>query len=292
MKTLNLISSTCIAVLLVTPVFVKAQDFRSPYGGSGMNTNQPRTFLGMPIPQQWSGYRPAAINQYSGNGAYRSNNYNSPYSGQSANGQCGTGNCPNRRNVMGNCSTGNCSTGNCANGTCRNCNCPDGACANGLCASGQCPTCANGQCAGCVNGQCGSGQSANRNCPNGQCRLNQNPNARYNSGPNYGAQGDWSPRTTRSNSADPFRPAEYQNENNNWTQRPALRNPVNDLYPSRYNQSDLDLRRPYFNNQSGELNNSRSDDSSSAARDTRAPRPSDRSMFGAPADRVDGFTQI
>lgn len=267
MKTLNLVSAVCVAALLVTPVFVRAQDFRSPYGGAGTNAPQSRTFLGLPIPQQWSGNRPAATNQYSG---------------QFANGQCATGNCPNRRNA----------TGNLTSSTCRNCNCPNGACASGLCASGQCPTCANGQCAGCVNGRCGSGQSANGNCPNGQCRLNQNPTARRNSGSNDGAQGDWSPRATRPNPADPFRQAEYQNENDNWTQRPALRNPVNDLYPSRYNQSDLDLRRPYFNNQSGDLNNSRSGDSSSSARDTRAPLPTDRSMLGAPADRANGLARI
>ena len=287
MKTFNLVSMLCVAVVLASPAFVKAQDFRSPYGGPGTNANRSRSFLGLPIPQQWSGNRPAATNQYSGNGAYRSNSYNSQYSGQFANGQCATGNCPTGRYA-----TGNCTTGNCANGTCRNCNCPNGACASGLCASGRCETCAYGQCTGCINGQCGNGQSANANCPNGQCRLNQDPNARYNSGPGYGAQGDWSPRTTRSNSVDPFRRTEYQDGNDNWTQRPAMRNPVSDLYPSRYNQSDLDLRRPYFNNQSGELNDSRSGDSSSAARDTRAPRPSDRSMFGTPADRAHGLAQI
>lgn len=267
MKTLNLASTMCVAILLVAPVFVQAQDFRSPYGGPGTNTNQARSFLGLPIPQQWSGHRPAQSNQYSG---------------QFANGQCATGNCANLRNV----------TGNFTNGTCRNCNCPNGACASGLCASGQCSTCANGECAGCANGQCVSGQSVSGNCPNGQCRLNQNPNARYNSGPNYGAQRDWSPRTTRSNSADPFRRADYQNEDDNWTQRPALRNTVNDLLPSRYNQSDLDLRRPHFNNQSGKLNDSRSGNGSSAARNTRAPLPSNRSMFGAPVDRANGLAQI
>ena len=267
MKTFNLVSMMCVAILLVAPEFVQAQDFRSPYGGPGTNAKQPRSFLGLPMPQQWSGYRPARTNQYAG---------------QFTNGQCATGNFPNLRNA----------TGNFTNGTCRNCSCPNGACANGLCASGQCPTCANGQCAGCANGQCGSGQSAIGNCPNGQCRLNQNPMARYNSGPNYGAQGDWSPRTTRSNSADPFRRVDDQNENDNWTQRPALRDPVNDLYPSRYNQSDLDLRRPYFNNQSGELNNSRSGDRPSSARDTRAPLPSNRSMFGAPIDRAHGMARI
>ncbi len=267
MKTFNLVSTMCVAILLVAPGFVQAQDFRSPYGGSGARANQPRSFLGLPIPQQWSGNRPAATNQYSS---------------RFANGQCATGNCPNLRNA----------NGNSTNGTCRNCSCPNGACANGLCASGQCSTCANGQCAGCADGQCASGQSASGNCPNGQCRLNQNPNARFNSGPNYGTGGDWSPRTTRSNSADPFRRADYQNEDDNWTQRPALRNPVNDLYPSRYNQRDLDLRRPYFSNQSGALNDSRSGDRPSSARDTRAPLPSDRSLFGAPVDRALGMARI
>ena len=286
MKTLKVFSAVCVAILLSAPVFVQAQDFRSPYGAPGTNAGPSRTFLGLPIPQQWSGNRSSTTNQYSGNAAYRSKGYNESYAGQFANGQYPTGNRANGR-----CGTGNNTTGNCADGSCRNCNCPNGACASGLCVSGQCPTCADGECAGCANGQCGHGQNASRNCLGGQCPLNQNSNARYNSGRGDDAQGDWSPRTTRSNSADPFRGAE-SNENDNWTQRPALRNPVNDLYPSRYNQNDLDLRGPYFNNQSGERNDSRSGDNSSAARDTRAPRPSDRSMFGAPADRVQGLTQI
>ena len=236
MKTLNPVSAVCVAILLVAPAFVLAQDFRSPYGGSGTTANQSRSFFGLPIPQQWSGNRPASMNQYSGSGACRSQSSNSQYSAQFANGQCATGRCG--------------------------------------------------------SGRCSCGQSAGGNCPNGQCRLNQNPDAGYNSGPNYGAEGEWSPRTTRSNSADPFRQAESRNENENWTQRPALRNPVNDLYPSRYNQSDLDLRRPYFNNQSGEVKNSRSGDRSSAAHNTRAPFPTNRSMSGVPADRAYGLAQI
>jgi len=263
MKTLKFVSAVFLAILLAAPALVHAQDFRAPSGGSRATDTPPRTFLGLPIPQQWSGSRRAATNQYSGN---------------LSDGQCTTGNCQNRGNATGNCTTG----------TCRNCNCPNGACANGLCASGQCPTCANGQCVGCANGECGRGQSAGRNCVNGQCRVNQNPNARDNSG----AQGDWSPRTTRSNYADPFRGGDSQPENDKWTQRPALRNPVKALYPSSYSQSDLDLRRPYFNNQSGDLNKTQAGDRASAARDTHAPRPSDRSMFSAPADRVNGLAQI
>ena len=297
MKTLNLFSAMCVAILLAAPVFVQAQDVRSPFGASRTNAGPSRSFLGLPIPQQWSGNRPAATNQYSGNGVYRSNSNYGQYSafgsnGQYGSGQCETGNCPMGRSATGQFASGNCRNGNCTTGACNNCSCPAGACASGLCASGQCPTCVNGQCAGCANGQCRNGQSASGNCPGGQCPLNQNSNVRYNSGPSYGVQGDWSPRTTRSNVADPFRRADYQNGNDNWTQRPAVRNPVKDLYPSRYNQNDLDLRRPYFNNQSGELNDSRSNDSSSAARHIQTPRSSGRSMFSAPADRAHGLAQI
>lgn len=292
MKTLKLFSAVCVAILLVAPVFVQAQDFRSPYGAARTNAGPSRSFLGLPIPQQWSGIRPAAASRYSGNGVYRGSNYNNSSAGQFSNartssGQCATGNCRNGRYA-----DGNGMTGSCAAGTCRDCSCPNGACASGLCASGRCPACANGQCVGCASGQCGIGQSVNGNCPGGRCPLNQYSNSRYNSTPDFRAQDDWSPRASRSNTADPFRGAAYQGENNNWTQRPALRNPVSELYPSRYNQSDLDLRSPYFNNQSGELNKSRSGDRSSAANETRAPRPSDRSMFDAPAERADGFTQI
>ena len=47
MKTLNLVSAVCVAILLVAPAFVQAQDFRSPYGGPEANTNQARSFFGL-----------------------------------------------------------------------------------------------------------------------------------------------------------------------------------------------------------------------------------------------------
>ncbi|MEZ6035640.1 MAG: hypothetical protein R3C17_21285 [Planctomycetaceae bacterium] len=71
-----------------------------------------------------------------------------------------------------------------------------------------------------------------------------------------------------------------------------MKNPVNDLYHSRYNESDLNLRRQYFNDQSSELNSNQSARPSSAAIDVRAPRPSDRSMFTVPAERASGLAQI
>ena len=279
MKTLSFVLTLSIAIALAVPVFAQAQDYRS------QNAGPSRTFLGLPMPQQWNNTRPVSNGQYSNTGTYSHNSSYGKNPANCVNGQCATGNCP-----TGQITTGYRLGDRYATGTCVNCNCPDGACASGLCASGQCPSCANGQCVGCANGQCDGGRNLNGNCPNGQCRLNQNP--RYNPVGTYGAQGSWTPRTTRSNVSDPFRGATAPDDANNWTQRPALRNPVNDLYRSQYNQSDLDLRRPYFNNQSGELNDTRAGGNSSAARDIRAPRPSDRSMSGVPVDRAAGVAQI
>ena len=67
---------------------------------------------------------------------------------------------------------------------------------------------------------------------------------------------------------------------------------MNDLMPSRYNSNDLDLRRPYFNNQSGELINNRASESSAGTNNVRAPLPAKRSLIGAPADRAYGVAQI
>ena len=75
-------------------------------------------------------------------------------------------------------------------------------------------------------------------------------------------------------------------------QRSGVRNPVNDLMPSRYNSNDLDLRRPYFNEQSGELIKNRASELSSGTSHVRAPLPTKRSMIGAPADRAHGLAQI
>lgn len=237
-------------IVLSASSFVQAQNFRSPYAGAPMNAGAPRTFLGLPLPQQWTGTRPTSMNQYAGNGpTLNTGNFRQPS-------PCATGNCP-----TGNCSTGNCPAGNCANGQ-------------------------------CTTRRPVMGQTSNSNCANGQCGLNQYPAARSNSGRSYEAQGNWSPRTTRSNVADPFRGAEYENQNEQWMTRPGVRNPVEDLMPSRYNSNDLDLRRPYFNNQSGELMNDRTSQAFSGSNNLRAPLPAKRSLIGAPADRAHGLAQI
>ena len=254
MKTLSFVLTLSIAIAIAVPVCVQAQDYRSP------NAAPARTFLGLPIPQQWNNTRPVSNSQYSNTGTYSPNSSYGQNPANCANGRCGTGN-----STTGNCSTSNCPTGRVtsgyrmgdrdATGTCVNCNCPNGACESGQCASGQCAGCANGQCAGCANGQCDGGRNASGNCPNGQCRLNQNP--RHNQVGTYGAPDNWTPRTTRSNVSNPFRGAAVPNDYDNSTKRPALRNPANGLYPARYNENDLDLRRPYFNDQSGEMNDTR-----------------------------------
>ena len=101
MKTLKLVSAVCLAILLAAPTSVRAQNFRSPYGASRTSAGPSRSFLGLPIPQQWTGNRPDMTNQYSGSEAYRNNsNYgqNSAFgaNGQYTSGQCATGNCPTR----------------------------------------------------------------------------------------------------------------------------------------------------------------------------------------------------
>lgn len=260
MKTFNLVSVLGVMVLLTGSTFVQAQNFGSPNGGASGNMGVPGTFLGLPLPQQWTGTRPASMNQY----GRQSSTFSSRNYGQSlpcTNGSCATGNC-----TTGSCVTGNCSTGNCPNGN-------------------------------CVNGQCTTrrpmiSQPSNSNCANGQCRLNQDSSTRSNSYPRYDAQDDWSPRTPQSNIADPFQDKEYQNRNENWSRRPDVRKPFNDLMPSRYNSNDLDLRRPYFNNQSGELIRNRASDPASDSTHVRAPRPATRSSIGAPADREHGLAQI
>jgi hypothetical protein len=250
MKTFNLVSVLSAIAFLVAPAFVQAQNVRSPYGSAAVNMGAPRTFLGLPLPQQWTGARPASMNRYTGNGP----TLNTRSYGQSSP-------CANGSGATGRCSTGNCSTGNGANGqfTTRR------------------PV---------------IGQTSNSNCANGQCRLNEYPNNHSNSNRGYEPQGNWSSRTTRSNVADPFRGTEYQNQNDHWMQRLGVRNPVNDLMPSRYNSNDLDLRRPYFNDQSVELINNRASESSSGTSNVRAPLPAKRSLNGAPADRAYGFAQI
>lgn len=285
MKTLKTVSMMFAALIFVFAASVQAQDFRTSNGGPT------RSFLGLPVPQQWSGARPTSLNQNPG-GIDRSYNPRNQNAGTCPNGRCTTGNYQ-----TGYATNSRMANGKYTNGTCGNCNCPAGACASGLCASGQCPACANGQCVGCENGQCANGQCANgqcssRNCPNGQCPQNQYPSVRSNSNRNYGVQENWNTRATRTSPADPYRRAETDNAQDNWTPRAAVQTLNHALNPSRYNRDDLDLRRPYFNNQSGELNDTRSGDQNSVSRDIRAPRPSDRSMFGAPVDRAPGFVQI
>jgi hypothetical protein len=255
MKTFNLVSVLSVILFLAAPTLVRGQNYRSPYGGSPANMGAPRTFLGLPLPQQWTGIRPASSNQYAGYGP-ATNNRNYGQSSPCANGNCATDSC-----AVGNCSTGNCSTGtgtNCQYTTRR----PE------------------------------FGQNSNSGCANGQCRLNQYPDNRSYSNQGYEAPGNWSPRSTRSNAADPFRGRDYQNQNDQWMTPPGQRNPVNDLLPSRYNSEDLDLRRPYFNNQSSELIDDRNGESSSGTRNVRAPLPAKRSLIGIPADRAHGIAQI
>lgn len=110
------------------------------------------------------------------------------------------------------------------------------------------PNCPNGSCStiACVNGQCATGACVNGNCPNGNCGTGAYTNSRYP----VGAQSEWSPRSTRTGLADPYRRSEEFDDRNGWTQRtsrPVLA-PLDDAFSSRYRQDDLNLRNEYFGN--------------------------------------------
>lgn len=182
-----------------------------PRFSGGYNTAPNRGLFGLPMPQQWSGARPMGINGGASNYGYRQTGY-SP-------------NCPN-----GNCSTGACANGQCATGACVNGNCPSGTCVNGQCSN-----------AGIQTGAYRGG-----NCPNGNCGAGSYTNSRYP----VGAQSDWSPRSTRTGLADPYRRSDEFDDRNGWTQRtsrPVLA-PLDDAFSSRYRQDDLNLRNEYFGN--------------------------------------------
>lgn len=182
-----------------------------PRFSGGYNTAPNRGLFGLPMPQQWSGARPMGANGVASNYGYRQAGYNP--------------NCPN----------GNCSTGACANGQCAT-----GACVNGDCLNGNC---VNGQCS---NAGLQTGAYRGGNCPNGNCGTGSYTNGRYP----IGAQSDWSPRSTRTGLADPYRRSDEFDDRNGWTQRtsrPVLA-PLDDAFSSRYRQDDLNLRNEYFGN--------------------------------------------
>ena len=139
MKTSTFLTSAlCLAVVSLSLTAI-AEDPRYPATDYGSNYRSApnRSLLGLPMPQQWSGVRPAGMNRGSNGQAYAP----AGFSTSCPNGQFQTGSCPN----------GQCSTGAFANGQCLT-----GACANGQCSTGQCP-----------NGNCGTAPYTNLQSPQG-----------------------------------------------------------------------------------------------------------------------------
>lgn len=171
-----------------------------------------RGFLGLPMPQQWSGARPMGMTGSANGYGYRSTGYNPA---------CPNGNCSSGyRGVASNCPNGQCQTGAY----------PVGACANGQCSN-----------YGSMTGVLQSGS-----CPNGNCGTGAYTNNRYP----IGAQSDWSPRSTRTGLVDDYRWSGSVNDRDAWTQRTArpVLAPLDDAFNSRYRQDDLNLRNEYFGN--------------------------------------------
>ena len=224
MKISTLLTASLYLVLMSRSFTAAAAD---PRFNTGYNAAPNRGLFGLPMPQQWSGARSTGMRNVSSNYGYRQTGYDP--------------NCPN-----GNCSTGyRGATPNCPNGQCSTGACPNGQCLNGACANGNCPNgcCVDGQ---CTTGACLTGAYRGGNCPNGNCNAGSYTNNRYP----VGAQAGWSPRSSRTGLADPYRRADEFDDRGGWTQqtsRPVLA-PLDDAFSSRYRQNDLNLRNEYFGN--------------------------------------------
>ena len=258
MKFSTLLTASLYLVLMSRSFTAAAAD---PRFSTGYNGAPNRGLFGLPMPQQWSGARPNGMNSGSSNYGYRQAGYdpNCP------NGNCSTGS--GYRGAMSNCPNGQCATGDCSNGQCLNAACANGDCPNGCCVNGQCTT-----------GECLTGAYRGGNCPNGNCNTGSYTNNRYP----VGAQADWSPRSTRTGLADPYRRADEFDDRGGWTQRtsrPVLA-PLDDAFSSRYRQNDLDLRNEYFGN-----------DPRSRMNSNEWNRPSRRSLE-APASSSDSVARF
>jgi hypothetical protein len=225
-----------------------------PRLSNGYSTAPNRGLFGLPMPQQWSGSRTTGTGY---NAGYNTTGYNA--------------NCPN-----GNCQTGYRGQTGYAG---QNSSCANGQCATGACADGQCPP-----------GACASGQCATGNCPNGNCGVGGYTNNRMP----MGAPSGWSPRSSRTGLADPYRRSGDVSDREGWTQRaqrPVLA-PVDDAFNSRYRREELNLRDEYFGRESDADYGYRSQSQSrSRTNSSDWDRASQRSME-VPADNFNGVARF
>ncbi len=257
MKTSTLLTAGLFLLLASRSVTATAAD---PRLSNGYSTAPNRGLFGLPMPQQWSGSRTSGTGYKAG---YNTTGYNA--------------NCPN-----GNCETGyRGQTGypNQTGYTGQNGSCANGQCATGACADGQCP-----------RGACASGQCATGNCPNGNCAVGGYTNHRMP----MGAQSGWSPRSSRTGLADPYRRSGDVNDRDTWaqrTQRPVL-DPLEETFNSRYRREELNLRNDYFGRESdADFGNRSQSQSRSRTNSSDWDRASQRSME-APADNFNGVARF
>ncbi len=223
----NLLLLVCASALVVsTHSQSSAADPYRNYAGTGTRTAPPRSFLGIPVPQQWMGQQPT--------GAFR----NAP----------GTLSSAGLRTTPANCPNGKCGPMDCANGVCAQPGSAASTCRNGRCAPG-------GTQADCVNGQCvrkpaSASFSAQPACPNGRC-----PVATTRRQPVQNQDAEWTPRVTgRTVPADPFEKPETGRVSDAALRfvRPAV-DPIRDTFSSDYDSSRLELRSDYFRGEQGRV---------------------------------------
>lgn len=261
----NLLLAVCAsAVVISTHARTSAADpYRNDRGTEiGVRTGPPRSFMGLPFPQQWLGGQPT--------GAFR--------------GVPGTMSTAGQRTTPGSCPNGKCGPTNCANGVCALPGSMPGTCRNGNCASGVTQ-------AGCVNGQCVKKpvSASTQNCPNGRC-----PIVATGRQPVRNADTEWTPRVTRrTESADPFEKPEAGRISDAARRlvRPAV-DPIRDTFSSDYDSSRLELRSDYFRGEQGRVRGQQNRDNQPALENRerglqgteRQTQPVRRTM-DAPLDR-------
>lgn len=223
MKRASLICSVLYMVVLFRNAVVLGQDRWTQPGASRSvpagYSAPTRGLFGLPMPQQWSGARPAGVQrygQYDGMTGIRSN---------CPNGQCGPGVARGASQSgylpAGSCPNGICST---ANGGCVGGNCSAGGCVNGQCSTGYCP-----------NGQCQSGAAMRNRCPGGICPQ--------------GLNSGWNARSTQMAPADPFRSVRPQDLEWTSSRRSGLSTTRDTRLFDDQMRDRFDLRSEYFNDE-------------------------------------------
>ncbi len=228
MKTSNLLTAVLPLLLGALSLTAQAEDprYAAPMQGYGYNAAPARGLFGLPVPQQWSGYRNTGTPRMATPTGYSTGYGTARNASNCPNGQCGLS-----QSQVTNYGFGQSQNGNCANGQC----------------STSRPQFGQYENAAYQNGRSSAGACANGRCPTGSLgsATNAYPRGGYQQGFDQGRVNTG----YRGAPTDPFRRSGALSDDNEWVQRTPIA-PLNDAFDSRYRQDDLDLRSEYFGSDS------------------------------------------